>query len=274
MKEILITGVNGFIGNALFNQLSKDHRVSGISRSNTELSNCSKLDLTNKEKTIEFFATKKFDVVIHLATILANATNNKDLTPFFQNLTIHTNLVGALTNQSACHLINFSSSAVYPNISGLFSENDIINPSVNSDGLYGLAKFNGEILFKHLLPVQIKQLHLRVGFVYGKGMNSTRIHAQFKEELLNNNTITVFGKGIRTIPQIKINSLVEKIAFFINKGTEGTYNVADENISLERLASNIIHKYGNEDSRIVFVEKGNQYLFGLNLNKLNEILDA
>jgi nucleoside-diphosphate-sugar epimerase len=274
MKTILITGINGFIGTSLFNALNKEHVIYGISRRNVGLPNCSVLDLTERERTVRFFESNQFDIVVHTAMILANPDNKADLVAFFQNVTIETNLLEALMKQKQCHLINFSSSAVYPNVDGHFGENDIIDPSVNGDGLYGLAKFNGEMLFKHLLPSHVRQLHLRVGFVYGKGMYLTRIHEQFKRELLEKNTITVFGNGKRTIPQIKINSLVEKLRFFINHSTEGTYNVADENISLEKLAQNLIEKYGNAESRILYVEKGNQYQFGLKLRKLNELLNV
>ncbi|MNR31785.1 hypothetical protein D3C85_1493200 [compost metagenome] len=129
------------------------------------------------------------------------------------------------------------------------------------------------MLFKTLMPKSVAQLHLRVGFVYGKGMNPGRIHSVFKKELLATNQITVFGNGIRTIPQIEIGSLGLKVEYFIKNKVLGTINVADENISLEALAMRIIQKYGNQDSQIIYKPNGNQYQFKLDLDHLNKIIN-
>lgn len=272
MKKILITGANGFIGRALYNSLRSQYEVFGIGKSAADMPDYTMLDLTQQDEVGDYFKEYEFDIVIHLAAILANASNKNDLTPLFKNVEMQRNLIDSLSHFKTCQFINFSSSAVYPNISGLFSENDIIDPSVNNDALYGLAKFNGEMLFKILLPKHFSQLHLRVGYVYGKGMDSNRIHSMFKKELLNDNVITVFGNGIRTIPQIHLTSLIEKLSFFIEKNINGTFNIADENISLEGIAQNIIKKHGNEKSRIEYVEAGNRSQFGINITKLVGIL--
>ncbi|MES2808652.1 MAG: NAD(P)-dependent oxidoreductase [Bacteroidota bacterium] len=270
MKKVLITGVNGFIGQALYNKLSSLYAVYGSSRNNIHnIANWLYLDLSVKPEVNLFFKENKFDVIIHLATVLANKDNARDVSVFNDNLKIHTNLAEALDDYTGCHLINFSSSAVYPNLTGSFSEMDEINPSVNSDGLYGLAKFAGEMVFKAILPKQIVQLHLRTGFVYGEGMNNSRIHPMFEQELGEHNFITVFGDGLRTIPQIEIESLCKRIQYFITNCVAGTFNFADENISLKLLAQRIIDRHGNEQSYIKCKEEGNRQEFKLNLQKLN-----
>jgi nucleoside-diphosphate-sugar epimerase len=274
MKRVLITGVNGFIGNALYNELSSLYKVYGSSKNNIhDLDNWMFLDLSLKDEVKLFFNENKFDVIIHLAAVLASQANASNLAVFNDNLRIQSNLAEALNNYTDCQLINFSSSAVYPNLTGTFKEVDEINPSLNADGLYGLAKFTSEMIFKNLLPKEIVQLHLRTGFVYGKGMNKTRIHPVFKQELLQNNFITVFGNGLRTIPQIEINSLCEKMKYFIANNTSGTFNFADENISLKLLAQRTITKYGNEQSYIKYHAEGNSEQFKLDLKKISSLFN-
>jgi len=275
MKKILITGANGFIGSSLLRQLSLKYQVFGASRTNNKnIENWLFLDLSDKSGVNNFFKQNKFDVIIHLAAIMANTSNVNDLNVLKENLDIHTNLAEALAEYNDSHFINFSSSAVYPNISGLFKEIDEINPSVNPDRLYGLSKFTGEMVFKSSLSSHISQLHLRIGFVYGEGMNLSRIHPVFKAELLSHNHITVFGNGLRMIPQIEIKSLCQKVIFFIENGTKGTFNVADENISLKSLAERTIIKYGNEKSSIVYKPEGNAQEFKLDLQKLNNLFNV
>ncbi len=272
MKKILVIGCSGFIGSSLVSHLAKTNEVWGLSRTNIKnIQNWASIDLTNKEEVLSFFNQNQFDVIIHLAFILANQENAKDIKTYDQNITIHKNILNGLKEHKPCHFVYFSSSAVYPNVSGTFAETDEINPSENSDSLYGLAKFNGEILFKTLLRKEIDQLHLRVGFVYGEGMDETRIHSKFKAELNLENTITVFGNGIRTLPQIEVMSLCDKISYFVKNNIKGTYNLADENISLESLAQRFITEEGNHESKIVYKEVGNRNVFQLNLNKLKNL---
>lgn len=275
MKNILIIGASGFIGGALFENLGATNNVYGIGRSNNKnINNIEQVDLCATEEVVDFFKEKTFDVIVHLASVLANSGNLKDPDVFNSNNQMTLNLIKGLASHSSCHFINFSSSAVYPNITGTFAEDDEINPAVNNDCLYGLSKFNSEMLFKYLLPAGITQLHLRVGFVYGENMNPSRIHVKFKEELATDNRITVFGGGKRTIPQIEINSLIKKLAYFIDNRVSGTVNVADENISLADLAQRTIDEYGNEQSVIERKIEGNANEFKLNLEKLNQLTNV
>lgn len=271
--RILITGVTGFIGRKLYVELKKYHEVLGISRSKSDLLNVKSIDFLNEEELTDYFHNKQFDVIIHLASILANATNNRDISLLIKNLLITNNLIKAIQAQKNCLLINFSSSAVYPNINGEFSEDSPTNPYQNGDCLYGLAKLNSENLFNFLLPTTFKIINLRVGYVYGEGMNENRIHKVFEKELNENNVITVFGNGNRVIPQIYISSLVNIILTFINRPVPGTYNIAEENISLGEIASRIIEKSGNSSSKIKLIGKGNQSNFRLNVEKLNNFLN-
>lgn len=274
MKSILITGISGFIGQALSNTLSKNFEVTGISKSKENVrERVFKIDLSDTFELKTFFESHNFDVIIHLATKVAKVGNNKDVELYQENINIHTSIASALQSYN-CHFINFSSSSVYPNITGVYDENSSIDPSENSDCLYGLSKFNSEIIFKCMLPPTIKQLHLRVGVVHGLGMDDSRIHRVFAKELKETNSISVFGNGERTMPQIQIDSLCNKIVQLMELEATGTYNLADENISLKEIAERIILGEGNQESKIILIEQGNSHQFGMDLSKINSLLNA
>ena len=270
--RVLILGVSGFIGNNLYSLLEKDHQVYGVSRTKVELKNCTALNLLNADDTRKYFSSHNFDAIINLASKMASVENARDMELFTDNVQMQINLINALRDYKDCIFINFSSSAVYPNINGKFNEESIIDPAVNGDSLYGLAKFNSEILFRSLFPGSVKVINLRIGYVYGKGMNSTRIHKVFENELEEKNTITVFSNGERVIPQIHVDKLVQIVHLFVKYPLEGTYNIANENITLFDLAGSIIKDTGNNASEIVKVAKGKNTRFKLDVTKLNLFL--
>lgn len=270
--KIIIIGVSGFIGKNLFQSLNSKYDVYGLSRSKVDLKNCIQLDLYKEKDVCEYFLKNNFDIVIQLASLMASHDNLRHSDLLLNNLKIQFNLIKALKNHKSSFFINFSSSAVYPNISGDFSENDIIDSSSNNDCLYGLSKFNSEILFKFFLKNNFDILNLRLGYVYGDNMDKTRIHKVFENELKNKNTITLWGNGVRILPQISIDFLIKNILTFIEKPISGTFNLAEENISLERIAKNIIKKNGNISSKILYLRNGNTEKFKMNLSKIRSVL--
>lgn len=272
--KILILGVSGFIGQKLYRHLSKKHVVHGVSRTKINLKNCISLDLLNSEDLINYFDQHRFDAIINLASKMASVEEAKEICLFTDNVQIQTNLIRALKDYKKFVFINFSSSAVYPNITGIFSEESKIDPSKNPDCLYGLAKFNSEVLFSFLLPNDVKLVNLRVGYVYGDGMNKTRIHKVFEKELENKNEITVFSKGERVIPQIKVENLIHIVELFVTNPVSGTYNVADENTTLYEIAQRTIDKKGNNMSIIRKVSKGSNSKFNLDIAKLKSYLKS
>ena len=269
--KILIIGVSGFLGKSIYENLMNHYEVFGISRGSLDLKNCFKVDLYNLKELDHFFQKHDFDVIINLASKMANENNLNDFSLLEDNLLMSKNLINVLNNKEFGYLINFSSSAVYPNISGLFDENSEINTSVNSDCVYGLSKFNNEILFNYFLE-DIRVVNLRVGYVYGDNMDKTRIHEIFENELKEKNKITIWGNGKRSFPQISLTSLSAILMDLVTKQPTGVYNVAEENISLLKLAKRYIKLKGNSKSEIVLLDKiKNNYAFKMKIDKINKL---
>ncbi|MCH5686525.1 NAD-dependent epimerase/dehydratase family protein [Niabella sp. W65] len=126
--------MNGFVGQHLFHFLQeKKYEVYGIYKSGSAISeNCYKADLSNREETyrlINVTLKDKVDVLIHTASVIANADNLDDLAVVFQNTAIAKNIADSIQSSGIKQLINFSSSSVYPNVDGLFTEKAVPNPA-------------------------------------------------------------------------------------------------------------------------------------------------
>ena len=162
--------------------------------------------------------------------------------------------------------------AVYPNISGTFSEDSLPTPQKNPDCIYGLSKYCSEVIIDFLLRNEnICIIHLRISQVHGKGMRSDRIIPVMLKELKDNDTITVYGNGERTSNFINVDKLVKEVEFFLQEDIFGIYNVGDRNISFLELAQELIDKYGDENSTINKEPQGNKEKFILDISKLSSV---
>jgi nucleoside-diphosphate-sugar epimerase len=273
--RILLTGAGGFIGSSLISQLSDHYTIFPVYRNkNNPLKRDILVDILNKEQVMNLFSSfaahTKIDVIIHCASILASGQNLKDFSLLYDNLKISENIVEITKMLKPSKLINLSSMAVYPNIDGVFNEQSLVNPSANTDCVYGLSKFCSEIIFEYYLGKEnIQVANLRLAQVYGKGMRNDRIISVMKKELAENNTISVYGNGERISNFIKVEKFAGIVKKIINEDIYGVYNVGDENMSYYHLAETIIKKHGNEHSQIKKINKGSKAKFFLCTKKLN-----
>ncbi len=269
--NIAITGAEGFIGHHLSGYLALGHSVFAIDDKNGGV------DLADAEKVKTYFDEFKkgrdIDVIIHLAFNLASPKDAGNVEALRKNIKIAENVAYIAMLFKPKKIINFSSMSVYPDKDGVYNESSVVDPSENSDSLYGLSKLYTEnILDNALKGKDIVITHLRVAQVYGEGMRQDRIMPVMIQELKKNNTITVFGNGERTSNFIKVDKLVRLVDVFIKRDLPGVCNVGEENISYLELAKKLIGEYGDERSRIVQDPKGSRSKFRLDTGKLNGIL--
>jgi nucleoside-diphosphate-sugar epimerase len=275
--SILLTGTSGFIGRHLYESVKNKAEVIGLTRNNRSsdknIIECDLSDIESVKRALSQNNIDHVDTIIHLASVLSDALSPDNIDVLNQNNLLAYN-VGQLAIDLSCNkVINLSSSSVYPNVTGIFSETSEINPSANADAFYGLSKYNSEVILNKMLSGKnISISHLRCVMVYGEGVNSSRIWPVMEKELKEKNTITVFGKGERLINQIHINLLVNIIQQFMDKDFAGIYNVTGETISLLELAKRILKEKGNAESRIVLTEEGNKYHFIVDGSKLKKML--
>lgn len=99
--KILITGGNGYIAKRLHENLSVVYDVTSVTRSD--------FDLTDYNKTCEWFSKKTYDVVIHTAINGGSRLQRDDDFVFEQNVAMFNNLV--VNKHSFSKLITFGSGA-------------------------------------------------------------------------------------------------------------------------------------------------------------------
>ncbi len=276
--NILITGAKGFIGSSLVKKLYKSHKIikliNGTSYSfSNEQAVCALTCTSHIDKLLaENF---KIDMIIHTASVLTSIENSEQLFLFHDNIKMYENLLLIIKKFKPIKVINLSSVAVYPNQDGIFSETSEIRPSINNDGLYGLAKFFGEnILDFFNKNTDTKVVHLRISQVYGKGVREDRIMKIMQNELEETNMVTVFGNGRRVSNFIDINTLLERIIFFIKHNQSGIFNIGDKHFSYKDIALDVIKKYGDNSSKINIIDTGISSQCLINSDKFKKIKDS
>jgi 2-alkyl-3-oxoalkanoate reductase len=270
--NILITGANGFIGKYLIDNIKSKHKifqlVNGEKYSfNKNTFTVNLLDLGH----INLFLKERIDVdmVIHLAAVMCSNENQKDFSLLSDNIKIYENLVLIIKKFRPTKIINFSSTAVYPNKDGEFSEVSEIKPSINNDSLYGLAKFCGENILD-IFCNNANIVHLRVAQVI-ENERGDRIFEVMKRELSETNNITVYGNGRSVSSFISINNLIQKVNLFIENNERGIFNTSEFNLSYKDLALNLISKYGDNSSSMSFKDAGLSSQTIVNNNKLKKL---
>jgi len=278
--NILITGAGGFIGAHLYNHLEKTHDVTRIFSSIQPAAKQKtfSVDLTKKnrvETLIQDLSSIRFDAIIHLASKMASLDSIEKMSILNKNIDMIENMVLLIKRLKPQLVIHFSSMAVYPNISGIFSEDSLPMPQKNRDCIYGLSKFASEVILDFSLRNEKMRIaHLRVAQVYGDGMREDRIIPVMRKELEEKNIITVYGNGERQSCFIEIEKLLETVDYFLKNNVEGVYNVGDENISYFSLAKKVIAQFGNNKSKIIQKSLGSKEKFNLDSSKLLETMNA
>lgn len=277
--NILITGAGGFIGTHICESLIRDHklyRTFSSSNNRTSDNNAYAVNFEDElavEKLIKDLTGRNIYAIIHLASQMASPNKLNNLELLRRNNVISENLAFLAKTLKPKIFINFSSMAIYPNVTGVFSEESNPGPQSNRDCVYGLSKYCSEIIFDFLLKNNnINIIHLRVSNVNGAGMREIRLIPAMRKELETRNTITVFGNGIRESNFIGIDSLVEVVKFFLSRKVTGVFNVGEQNISYYNLAKKIAEKYGNTKTRIIKQPQGSKERFNLDCSKLKKLM--
>lgn len=129
--KILITGSSGALGSELKKKFP-----------NAITPNHNELDITNKEKVIDFFGKEKIDMVIHTAAITSvrKCEEEKELT-WKTNVEGTKNMIDAFTKSNPNgKFVYVSTACVFDGNVGMYSESSIPYP----ENFYALSKLLGE----------------------------------------------------------------------------------------------------------------------------------
>ena len=138
--KILITGINGLVGNSLFKLLqNSDHKLFFSSRNLDGLANY-KVDISNKGEVNDFFMSQKPDIVINCAgrNDIDFLENNPEEARSINS--ISPGIIAKKCQQNNSKLIHISTDSVFDGENGMYSENDLPNPK----NVYAKTKLEGE----------------------------------------------------------------------------------------------------------------------------------
>jgi nucleoside-diphosphate-sugar epimerase len=279
--NVLISGINGFIGGDLFQMLSADevNVVSGMSRNKTAFSpdNIYAVDLADENSVKSFIKKAKddnlnIDVFVHCASILADAVNNRSFSLFTDNNLITNNVITIVNELGIKTLINLSTIGVYPNADGEYDERTAIDPSKNFECLYSLSKFCSEQLFNFYLLPKVNVVNLRLSQVYGERMRDDRIYKIMENEMKKDNRISVWSNGERVSNFVGIEYVINTILFFMKHDQSGLFNVGGENLTYKELAEKVIEKNNAQNVEVMLIDKGVKSKVYINSDKLKKVL--
>tara|TARA_B100001245_G_C22852373_1_gene409756 strand:+ start:48 stop:914 length:867 start_codon:yes stop_codon:yes gene_type:complete len=225
--KVLLLGSEGFVGQNLIDGLKEKHELltADVLNSGTH-TNYTKFDITNIDETYSLI--KNIDVVINLVT----HTLTQSLNDVISNA--NTNIIGLLNVLEACRKNKikktiFTSASSIIGIPNTFSVDE--KHSVMPQTAYGITKMAAE--HYHRLYKEIYDLNhviFRFFNIYGP-YQTNGIIPSFHKKLINNEPITVFGKGKQIRDFVFIRDV---IPFFDNVITSSkfdnqTYNLGTGN---------------------------------------------
>ncbi|MBE0570042.1 MAG: NAD(P)-dependent oxidoreductase [Ignavibacteriaceae bacterium] len=197
MKNVLITGGNGLLGQYLNIAVSKKFNIYTTYRNNT--GNCKKfqssiIDILNENKLRVIFDAVKPEIVIHTAAITNPVpTVNQTAKEYFEINVTATKNIAQLCEKHRAKLIYISTDLVYAGYRGSFLKE---NAKLIPVSLYAETKLVGEIKVRESTD---NFLILRTALLYGFGLNHSRCHFQnMLDDLKNNKLVKLFIDQFRT----------------------------------------------------------------------------
>ena len=286
-KKILITGVNGYIGNCLYHFLKGKFKVVGIDKESVSKNTIYRCNILNTKKLEQILYKTKPEIVIHLAAqSLVDETINKE--KYYNNNVVATNrLLRSMKKSNVKKIIFSSTAAVYKQSSKPLKENSKLKPL----STYAKTKLTCE---KNILKQkEIKSVILRFFNVcsalkkpcIGELHNpETHLIPTIVYKAIYNKRIYIYGNDfptpdgtcIRDYIHIKdICSAIEKsIRFLLNKKKSKIFNIGNyKGLSNQEIA-NYINKNVKKKINLKYANrrKGDISRLICNSNKAKKLL--
>ncbi len=255
--NVLVTGANGFIGKSFINSLDQQrYNIFALDNKNDQSVDRSRITKTFvQDISLPFQLQETFDYVFHLAAL--NVTHvEKTLYEGYHRI----NVVGTQNLIKAAHTKKFifmSTAKVYQKKGGDITEDSLVNP----EGDYEKSKFAAEeICWRFLSPDQL--VILRPVNIVGPGQAEKAVLPIFFRNAVENMLIDVFAPRKSILQFLYIDDVVRFLKMLLEKdSTCGVFNLSSsEHISLEELASKIVHMTGSRS--IVKFSNSEEISFG------------
>ena len=232
MKNILLTGANGFLGRNILKNLKSSNNIL-----ETDLHN---LDITNFDKCEKFFKKRKIDVIIHAAAAKGAAESFNNPKKYIDvNFYGTLNLLEMMRIRKIKKIIFISSSGIYGRPKNNVNENADKNPF----NPYSLGKNLSETLINYYSThYDIKYVNIRPNLISGHGLTQDNLIYDIVKSVLNNQDAVVFGKGTHVRQYTHPDDISSFIKIILKKKlfTNESYNISNNKIQTILLIKRII----------------------------------
>ena len=254
MKNIFITGINGFVGKHLAERFSgeSNYRLTGVDLADsfTPLNeqpanlNYLRVDITKSDEVAAVFDKQQFDVIFHLAGILSKdesfQVHERAMNVNFKS----TSILLEIARQQQARFLFTSTAMVYGNRSGPFTEDMDKDPG----NFYALTKsLSEELILYFSKKFDVKSAIFRPAMLYGPGQAGdffvpTLINALSKNEEFE------MTAGEQKRDFVYIDDFINAIKLTIEKEATGIFNIGSGNgQQIKEVAKTVELKLGVKD---------------------------
>lgn len=269
MKQALVLGAGGFIGNHLVNRLKAEgFWVRGVDLKFPEFSETLADDFVLgdlRDRTfVDAIIDRKFDEIYQLAADMGGAgyifTGENDADIMFNSAQINLNVLEAARCRNSKNIFYSSSACMYPEHNQL----DPLNPNcseesaypANPDSEYGWEKLFSERLYlaynrNHEMNCSVARYHNifgPLGTWQGGKEKAPAALCRKVAEAKDEGTIEVWGEGTQTRSFLYVDECIEgTLRLMRSKSFAGPVNIgSDEMISINDLAKMVIKISGKK----------------------------
>lgn len=271
--NILVTGSNGFIGGHICNYLSdKGEYVIGLDLHDEMRKRCAKYIKCNLayDDLDSVLGEYKIDSVVHLASDMRHEPYAVDVVT--NNCRGAERLLEYCEEKKVSSFVQLSSLPVigYPRELPITEEHSLRPPTV-----YHVTKHTQELLANYAYyTFGLRTVSFRICSPVGVGVNPKTIFPTFVRKAVNNEDITLIGKGTRKQTYIHVKDIAQAVYKAVNVNTaQGVYNLASYNlISNYELAKKCV-ELTDSDSKIVFLDKPDpmdEYVWDISIDKIKK----
>ena len=230
LGRVVVIGANGFVGSSIVKHLAEKN-IETLSIGRLEV------DLLSEDSTEKLSSILKENDSVVIAAAKAPA---KDFSMLLENLRMLRPIISSAHQVSLSHLIYISSDAVYSDSMEPLVEESETNPI----SLHGIMHKTRELIIKSQIvdELQIPLFIARPTLIYGlndphNGYGPNR----FLRQALNNEKITIFGKGEELRDHVSIDDVGRLISEAVCHKSSGILNIASgKTISFRAIAEKIV----------------------------------
>lgn len=241
--KILVLGVSGMLGNAVFRYCSEDsqHEVIGSARSDSVRRNLPEelgqrivtgTDVDNQDSLALLFAKVKPDVVINCVGLIKQMADANDPLQAIPINSLLPHRLARLCDIAGARLIHVSTDCVFSGNKGNYLESD----ASDAKDLYGRSKFMGEVDYPHCITLRTS--------IIGHELNSAKSLVGWF--LAQQGSVKGYTKAIFSgLPTIELAHVIRDVVL-PQPELRGLYHVAAEPINKFDLLTLIAQSYRKE----------------------------